>query len=154
MNTLSAITHSFVGINGPELITLFLIISFILVIELIPAILAFLVLSRVPAQYRKQEPALAFLLIIPIFSLVWMFFVHPRVAESLKSYFAVNGDTSHGDCGASLALAMCICSLCSLIPFIGFIGGMAALVLMIIFYVKAFALSSQIVARTIPPPIR
>lgn len=110
----------------------------------IPAILAAVVLSRVPPEHRKQSPGLAFLLLIPLFSLVWMFFVHPRVADSLKSYFTAKGDTSVGDCGHTLALWLCICGACSIIPFVNMFAGLAALVLLIIFYVKAFELSGRI----------
>jgi len=131
---------------GAGAIGLFLLVS--LVIMAIPAILAFIVLNRVPPEHRKQTPGLAFLLLIPFFSFVWMFFVHPRVASSLRSYFAAKGDTTVGDCGGSLALALCICCLCTLVPFLGVLTGLAALVLFIIFYVKAFDLSSRIPKTT------
>ncbi len=123
-----------------ELAVILTIVGSLLILGAIPAVLAFIVLSRVPAQFRRQEPALAFLLLIPIFSLVWMFFVHPKVAASLKAYYDAQGPHPHGDCGGTLALAMCICSLCVIIPF----AGLAALVLLIIFYVKAFQLSAGI----------
>jgi hypothetical protein len=115
-----------------------------LVLCAIPAILAFVVLSRVPVEHRKQTPGLAFLLLIPLFSLIWAFFVHPKVAESLQSYFAAKGDTSVGDCGAAIALWLCICAVCALVPLLGMFCGLASLILLIIFYVKAFDLSSRI----------
>jgi len=121
-----------------------IIIGMFVIIAAIPAVLAFIVLSRVPPLHRKQKPGLAFLLLIPFFSLVWAFFVHPKVAESIKGYYLAQGDSTVGDCGASLALWFCICSACAFIPFLGKIAGVAALVLMIIFYVKAFGLSSRI----------
>lgn len=114
------------------------------VLSVIPAILAYTVLNRVPPEHRKQQPGLAFLLMIPVFSLVWMFFVHPKVAESLRSYFSSVGDKSVRDCGASLAMALCISGVCSLIPVIGFFSIMVSLVMMILFYAKAFDLSGRI----------
>lgn len=135
---------AFTGLGGAELLIIATILGLFLVLAAIPAILAFMVLSRIPAQYRKQEPALAFLLLIPLFSLVWAFFVHPKIAESLKNYFTAKGDNSVGDCGASLALWLCITPLCSMIPLVGFVAGIAALVLLILFYVKAFDLSGRI----------
>ncbi len=108
----------------------------------IPAVLSFVVLNRIPEAHRKQTPAMAFLLLIPLFSLVWAFFVYPRIAESLKSYFDSKGDTSRGDCGAQLALWLCISSIASFVPFIGMFSGIASLVLMILFFVKAFELSA------------
>lgn len=126
------------------MVVIMVVASFLLLLAAIPAVLAFVVLSRIPEQHRKQTPGLAFLLLIPFFSIIWAFFVHPKVAESLKSYFAAKGDTSVGDCGASLALWLCISSVCALIPIVNIFAGLAALVLLIIFYVKAFDLSSRI----------
>jgi hypothetical protein len=117
------------------------------VVAAVPAVLAFIVLNRVPPQYRTQTPGLAFLLLIPLFSLAWMFFIHPKVASSLKNYAEANGDKTHGDCGADLALWLCICAACEIIPGIGILSGVAALVLLIIFYVKAFDISSSIARK-------
>jgi hypothetical protein len=110
----------------------------------IPAALAFEVLSRVPKANRKQEPALAFLLLIPVFSLIWVFFVHPKVAESLRSYHISIGNHSVGDCGASVARWVCICSVCSHIPLLGILAAVATLALLIVFYIQAFSLSGNI----------
>ena len=132
------------GVGASEILLICLVLGLYLVAFAIPAILAFTVLSRVPQSYRKQEPGLAFLLLIPIFALIWVFFVHPRVAQSLQGYYAAAGDTSAGDCGASIALALCICTVCSIIPLLGWLAGLAGLILLIVFYVKAFELSARI----------
>ena len=138
---------SFYGIGGAEALIISLILGFFLLLTAIPAVLACIVLSRVPQEHRKQSPGLAFLLIIPVFSLIWMFFVHPKVAESLQSYFAAIGDTSVGDCGASLARWLCICALGCLIPVVGLLASVAALVFLILFYARAFDLSARITPK-------
>jgi hypothetical protein len=135
---------AFFGFGGPELIIVNLIVGLMLMFSAIPAVLAFLVLSRIPGEFRKQEPGLAFLLLIPCFSIIWAFFVHPKVADSLKSYFEAKGIQGHGDCGASIALWICICGACSFVPVAGAAAGLAGLVLLIVFYVKAFELSGTI----------
>ncbi|PTY07132.1 hypothetical protein DB347_07415 [Opitutaceae bacterium EW11] len=132
------------GLGAPELLLLMVIPAMLLFLGAIPAILAAVVLSRIPRPHRKQEPGLAFLLLIPFFSLIWAFFVHPRVAESLRSYYASSGDQSVGDCGAGLALWLCICPILAFIPLLGLFAGIAGLVLMIVFYIKAFELSGRI----------
>ncbi|MBX3737040.1 MAG: hypothetical protein KF715_10145 [Candidatus Didemnitutus sp.] len=132
------------GLGGPELLLILIILGFALAFAAIPAVLAYLVLNRIPPQFRRQSPGLAFLLLIPFFSLIWNFFVHPKVAESLKAYYDAHGAHSHGDCGGGLALWMCICCVGAFIPFLGFVAGIAGLVLLIMFYVKAFELSSRI----------
>lgn len=131
------------GLGGPEL----LLISFVLgllVLAALPAIFAYVVLERIPAQYRRQTPALAFLLLIPFFALIWNFFVHPKVAESLRAYHDAQGHHPHGDCGASIARWVCICCAGSVIPLVAMATGPAALILLIIFYVKAFSLSAAL----------
>jgi hypothetical protein len=128
------------GVGAVEVLVLLLI----LVVMAIPAILASVVLARVPPAHRKQSPGLAFLLLIPLFGFFWAFFVHPRVAASLKSYFDAKGDTTVGDCGHSLAVGICVCSVCSIIPVLGLLIGLGALVLLIIFYIQAFELSGRV----------
>jgi hypothetical protein len=136
------------GLGLVELILITAIFGGLLVFAAIPAVLGYLVLSRIPPQYRKQEPGMAFLLLIPIFSIVWNFFVHPKVAESLKAYYDAQGPHTNGDCGASLALWLCICGACTFVPVLGLFAGVAGLVFMILFYVKAFDLSARIPKTT------
>ena len=132
------------GFGTPELLVIGFLLSFLLVVSAVPAVLAFIVLNRVPVEHRKQEPLLAFLLLIPLFAVIWAFFVHPRVAASLKAWSEARGIQTNGDCGGSLALALCICGVLSFLPFLGLLAGLAALVLLVIFYAKAFELSAQL----------
>jgi divalent metal cation (Fe/Co/Zn/Cd) transporter len=124
--------------------TIVIFLCIYLLLAGIPAALAFEVLSRIPKANRKQAPGLAFLLLIPIFSVVWVFYVHPKVAESLRSYHISAGNHSVGDCGASVALWLCISTVCSHIPLVGVLAAVAALALLIVFYVQAFSLSGNI----------
>jgi hypothetical protein len=132
-----------IGFSGPELFIVGVIGLFIFPLWIIPTILAYIALDRIPPEDRKQDPALALLLLIPFFSLIWSFFVYPRIATSLQSYFGRRGDRSVGDCGHSLALVYCICTL---IPFVHLV----ALVCIIIFFVKVFDLTGRI-ERSAPP---
>jgi hypothetical protein len=141
------------NLGAPELLLILIILGSLSLLATVPAILACVVLSRVPRESRKQEPGLAFLLLIPIFSLVWTFFVHPRVAASLKTHFESKGDHSKGDCGAALALWLCITSACRVIPLLGILSAMASLVLLIVFYVKAFELSAEIQRASSQSPV-
>ena len=108
--------------------------------------LLFQCLQRIPPAYRRQEPGMVWLLLIPLFGLVWNFFVWPKIAESFKAYFDAQGRTDVGDCGAGLALAVCICAACGVL--IG-LAGLAALVMMIILLVQFMGYKNQIL--TLPP---
>ena len=134
---------AFINILVGSGLLVFLLLFFIFPLWIVPAILAYFALDRIPPEDRKRDPALALLLLIPVFSLIWAFFIYPSISSSLESYFARRGDRSVGDCGRSVAIVFCICTL---IPFVHIIG----LVCMIIFFVKVFTLTGRI-ERT--PPV-
>lgn len=130
---------------------IFMIFSVILFpIWLIPPILCYQLLERIPPQDRKQEPALALLLLIPGFSWIWAFWVYPRIAESLATHFRRVGPVPVDDCGATLALVICICRI---VPGVNFV----AFVCEVIFFVKAYTLTGRIARPPLasfgPPPV-
>lgn len=100
--------------------------------------------ARVPVEHQKISPGMIWLMLIPLFGLVWNFFVFQRIPESYKSYFDSIGDQSVGDCGKGVGLWYAICAACSIIPCVNYIAGPAALVLLIIFLVKLFGLRGRI----------
>jgi DNA-directed RNA polymerase subunit RPC12/RpoP len=112
-------------------------------------------LSRLPEPFRKQKPGLVWLLLIPCFDIVWVFFVYPQIADSFRSYFAARGKNNVGDCGAGLALALCICFAASMVlcfvPFIGRLGGLATLVLLILVLVEFSSLKAQVSSDPVSP---
>jgi hypothetical protein len=107
--------------------------------------------KAVPAEHRKIEPGLVWLLLIPLFNLVWNFFVFLRVAESYKSYFASVGQPQKADAEWQLGLWYSICVACSIIPCVQYAAGPAALVLLIIYMVKMYGLKGEI-GRYAPVP--
>ena len=143
------------GLPSEELVALGVILFAIgvvflvtLLVYLIVAILLYGCLARVPQEYQRMKPGLVFLLLIPLFNLIWNFFVFLRIPESYQAYFASQGRTDVGDCGRSIGLWLSICVACSIIPCVNYISGPASLVLLIIFFVKIFGLKSQIPQAT------
>ena len=106
--------------------------------------------SRVPASFRKLDPGLVWLLLIPCFSLIWNFFVFPAIGKSFKAYFDSIGRTDVGDCGEGIGLAYSILAIAGLVPYLGCLTGLAALVLLILFLVKIHGLKDQIQPRPGP----
>jgi hypothetical protein len=106
-------------------------------------------LKRLPKEFRKMEPGMVWLLLIPCFNMVWNFFVFPKISESYSAYFAVQGRNDVGDAGGRLGLAYAICVPCGLIPCVGYVASLAALVLLIIYLVKITKLKNQIAGQ--PP---
>ena len=93
-------------------------------------------LNRLPPEFRLMQPGLVFLLLIPFFNWVWIFFVVTRISRSYQNYFQTQGRSDQGDCGYGVGLAWAICVVASLIPFVNFVTSIASLVLSIIFLVK------------------
>jgi len=95
---------------------------------------------RVPPQFRKQQPAMVWLLLIPCFSIVWNFFVYLPLSKSYKAYFDSINRTDVGDCQYSVAVTYSILYAAFFVPF----ASLAALVLLIIYLVKIHELKNQI----------
>lgn len=107
--------------------------------------------ARIPVPYRRQEPAMVWLLLIPCFNLVWVFFVLPPLADSYRAYFEAQGRTDVGDCGRTLAMLYCIgtvlATVLGCVPFVSLANcliGPAIVVVLILFLIKAAVLKGQL----------
>lgn len=71
---------------------------------------------------RTMQPAMVWLLLIPLFNLVWHFVVVLAVGKSLGNEFRARG-IPHADPepGKSLGIAMCVCGVCGIIPGVGLV---------------------------------
>lgn len=93
-------------------------------------------LKALPEEYRKQTPGKVWLLMIPLFGMVWAFFVYPQISESYDAYFRQQGRTDHGDAGRGLGMACAILMACSMAPYVGMFAALASLVVQILYLVK------------------
>ena len=109
--------------------------------------------QALPPQYRKIEPGTVWLLMIPLFGVVWNFFVYPQIAESYRNYFAAQGRNDLGDCGGSLATTYCVLCCITMIPYVGSAVGIAVLVLWIMLLVKFGELKKLVAAPATPFPV-
>jgi hypothetical protein len=122
----------------------FYILLFSFAVSLVAIFLLYMDFERVPRGFRKLEPGLVWLLLIPCFNLVWNFFVFPGLSDSFRAYFNSVGDNSVGNCGRDLGIAYAIFSAISAIPFVGCLTGIVSLVLLILFLAKANELKNRI----------
>jgi hypothetical protein len=106
--------------------------------------------KRIPPEFRKQQPGMVWLLLIPCFPLIWNFFVFPPLSKSFKAYFDSVNRTDVGDCQEGIGLAYSICCVVSVIPYLGCLTGIASLVLLIIFLVKTNELKNEIPEDQVP----
>jgi hypothetical protein len=100
--------------------------------------------NAIPPEHQRVKPGMIWLLMIPLFNLVWNFFTFPKISDSYASYFQSRGRTDVGDAGRGIGLAFAICAACSIIPCVGVFTALASLVLLILFLVKIYGLKSQI----------
>ena len=135
------------------------IVFVVCILFLIPAIFYLLTLQsalgKCPPPSRTMDPAMVWLLLIPIFSLIWGFFVVMALAKSLGNEFRRRGiPTPDPLPGQSLGMAMCICACCGIIPLLGVLASLVALVLWIMYWIKIaeFSRLLDLPAAAIPAP--
>ena len=125
--------------------TMFTAMLISIAINVLICYFVFTLYKAVPAQFRQMDPNLVWLMLIPLFNLVWNFFVFPKLSKSYELAFQAQGDSSAGNCNAGLALALAITWACVLVPCIGvFVAAPAALVILIIYLVKMFGLKARL----------
>jgi len=114
----------------------------IAIIAIIIAILYLLnlqnLLKAIKAENRDVEPGNVWLMLIPLFNIVYAFILYPKISSSVKKEFESRGDTSKGDGGKNICLALAITGAVSIlpIPVLGQLIGLANLVLFIIWWAK------------------
>ncbi len=143
----SAMMSALTGMGIIFMVVMVFLFILVLAVEIFIYIYLFSVLKRVPKEFRKMDPGLVFLLLIPCFNTIWMFFVYIRISESLKAYFDSKNNQTVGDCGKQIGLWAAILSaawILQFIPFIGQAAPLAGLVLFIIYLVKLHELKNLI----------
>ena len=106
-----------------------------LVVFILYLITLFNVLNAVAPANRKMEPGLVFLLLIPLFNLVWNFIVVIKLRDSLEAEYRAR-DLQGDGFAYGIGLAMSILYVCLIIPLLNILAAIAALVCWIIFWVK------------------
>ena len=131
---------------GEILITAFIIIF---IIWLIPRIFYCLTLqntlNEVSPENRRMSPGQVWLILIPIFGLIWQFLMVGWIADSLAAEFrSRNIQVDEQRPGYNVGLTYCILFACSYVPYLGGLAGLAGLVCWIIYWVKIANYKSQL----------
>lgn len=101
--------------------------------------------AGLPEAFRTHGPGMAFLLMIPLFGIVWIFIYTKGLSQGFQRFFSQTG-TLTDDCGEKTGLWWGICSACSIIPCVGGLFGIASLVLLIIYLIKVSECRSKALA--------
>ena len=91
----------------------------------------------VSPENRKLRPGEVWLLLIPLFSLVWQFVLVAKIADSLRAEYQSRGMTpSEERPGYQIGLAMSVCFVASFLPLLGSLIALAGFVCWIIYWNK------------------
>ena len=116
------------------------IILVFLLIALVVAILYLLnlqnLMKSIKEENREVSPGNVWLMLIPLFSLVYAFILYPKISASVKKELESREMDTEGDGAKNLGLALAITGALSLIPVIGGLAGLANLVVFIMWWVK------------------
>jgi hypothetical protein len=94
-------------------------------------------LKKCSPSSRTMQPGMVWLLLIPVFNIVWSFLVVSALGKSLGNEFTLRGIAStEPEPGKTLGMTMCVCQACGIIPFLNFLAIPAGLVLWTIYWVK------------------
>jgi len=142
------------GMIGPWQIVPIVFLS--ILIMLIPTIFYIITLqktlNRCAPENRAMPPENVWLLLIPIFSMVWQFIVVGNIAKSLAAEFRQRDiQVEEIEPGKSLGLAYCILNVCSIIPFLGILTALAGLICWILYWVKIDGYSAKLAFPQTPP---
>lgn len=143
--------QEFAALGGAILGIACLVIGVALVIAIFYFLTLQKALSRVSPHNRLMEPGLVWLGIIPVFSVIWSFFLATRIPDSLRNEFRERNRDDGSDYGKGVGMANAVIGVISLlITFGGMAGrdikpmadgvntllGLISLVLWIVFWVK------------------
>ena len=124
-------------LGATEIILIFIVIGVMLIPKIFYLISLQKTLNEVSNENRKMQPNFVWLVLIPIFGLIWEFIVVNGIASSLQDEFKKrNIKVSEEKPGRTIGLTYCILFCCSIIPLIGVIAGIAGFVCWIIYWVK------------------
>lgn len=124
--------------GGSELVIIFMFLGGIV---LIPKIFYLITLqstlNAISPENRKMPPANVWLLLIPLFGIVWHFFVIKNIAESIHAEaISMSIKLSEPLPAYNVGLAMCILNCLFIVPGVNILTSIAGLICWIIYWVK------------------
>jgi hypothetical protein len=135
--------------RGGEAALMIVIFLVAIAVALIPFIFFALTVSRtmklIAPHNRRMSPGGGWLLLIPLFQLVWQFLFVSHIADSVAAEYRRRGLQLKEDRPLyQLGLWSCILSFSGIIPVIGVLGALASLVMRIIYWVKLAEIKAEL----------
>lgn len=132
--------------SGTEWFLIFGAAGMLLIVPMVLYVFTlYITLKAVAPENRKMEPMSLWLLLIPVFGLVWHFIVVGKMADSIKAELASENNAYADKRPAyDIGLAMCILSCLCFIPGINVLAVIGALVCWIIYWVRMITYKGEI----------
>ena len=139
-------TSNFSDFAALSAISGFLFVAFL--IFLIPSVFFLLTLqkalTRVAPERRTMNPPMVWLGLIPLFSVVWNFFMVLALSKSLGAELTARNIPHENEPGKTIGLVWAGLSAACLVPGLGFLLGIPVLIMWIIYWVKIAGFSAKI----------
>jgi type IV pilus assembly protein PilA len=92
-----------------------------------------------------MEPGLVWLMLIPLFNLIWQFLVVIALSNSLRNEFRARGVSNiEPEPGKSIGIALSICAACGIVPFVNFVAFPVQLILLVVYWSKIAGFSRML----------
>jgi len=102
-------------------------------------------LTLINLKNRTMEPNLAWLALIPLFNLVWNFYIVAAVRNSNQKEFHERNIQYTGDFGYGIGLAYCILFCINFVPCFNFLSPIPSLICWIMYWIKVSELTRFII---------
>jgi hypothetical protein len=126
------------GLGPGEIIVILLVWSSLMMF--VPTIFYILTLKSAIEKCAPENQAMPtvqfWLLLVPLFTVVWHFIVVSRLTKSLGDEFRRRGIGNDPEPGGSLGITMCVLQACSLVPLLGILSSLAGFICWILYWVK------------------
>ncbi|MDA9161527.1 hypothetical protein N9O13_03955 [Crocinitomicaceae bacterium] len=123
-------------------------IIFILIFVLIAVVIAIFYLlnlqnlmKSIKEENREVPPSNVWLMLIPVFNLIYAFILYPKISASVKKELESRG--LEGDGSKNLGLALAITGALGIVPVVNSISGIVNLVIWIIWWSKTSGYKNQ-----------
>jgi hypothetical protein len=130
------------------------VLPIVFLVALVPTVLFFLTLQRALARCaptaRTMSPGQVWFGVIPVFNLVWPFYMVNAISTSLHNEFVRRGIVEEPAPAKTIGMAFATLGLLSIIPLLNILTALPTLVCWIVYWVKIAGFSKKLAA---PPAV-
>jgi len=94
-------------------------------------------LKAIQKENRAMEPGMVWLILIPVFNIVWNFVVIINISKSIHAEYKSRNMEIEDKPLYTLGLVWAISSVCGFIPYLNYVAGIVSLISFIMYWIKA-----------------